>query len=202
MRRITQLMLHWFWVVGLVFFTIVSLSGQKGQPILLKKGTEVNLRLVQSVNSSNVERGNIIQLEAEIDVIGSKGIPVIKTGSYAIGIIKAVRKKGILGRPGKLVIEAISVKAVDGSTVELLGRALIKKGNKKTGLALAVGFLSGVASGIISSQNKSPSFNYSIGVAGSAAGLFVSGTPAEAKVGAEALYAKVKEDYIILVQPF
>ena len=42
---------------------------QFGDTILVKKGTEVNLRLLEIVHSEDLEKGHFVDLEVDIDVI-------------------------------------------------------------------------------------------------------------------------------------
>ncbi len=163
------------------------------EKVLVKRGTEVNLKIVAPINSQEVENGNVVQLAADIDVITDEGHRVIKTGEYATGIVQKVQKKGLFGKRAVLEIMPVSVKAIDGSTIPLTGTPLIKKGKNRSLLSVLVGVLSGaIASFVMGLSNDDSSFNPA-GMGFAVAGIFVKGSSIEIPIG-EPLLAKVRED--------
>ena len=181
-----------------IVVSFVSLQAQESKSVLLLKGTEVNLKLAEPVNSAFLEKNNIVQLEVAIDVIGAGGIVVAQTGTYATGIVKKVQKKGVFGKNAKLEIEAISVKAMDGSSIPLEGRPLLKKGKKRTGMAVFIGTIAGASTGFILGANKENLSFEPAGLGAVSVGFFVQGSSVEIPLW-EPLVAIVKNDCTIYI---
>jgi hypothetical protein len=89
--------------------------------IKLKKGTEVDLALLEPVSSATATKGQQIRFAVtqEVRANGLVGPVVIPKGALATGVVKKVRK-GIKGkRDGYLEIEPQKVQIANGSWLKL-----------------------------------------------------------------------------------
>jgi hypothetical protein len=108
--------------------TIVeTTANQEGTYFTLRKGTTITLRLVEAVNSKEMDQGNLVNLEVYGDVMVD-GMVLIATGTYAEGEIVKKRKPGVFGRGAVIHVNAGNLRTVDGQRI-----GLRSKGVKKTG---------------------------------------------------------------------
>jgi hypothetical protein len=105
--------------------------------VLLKEGTEIELKLRDKLTSRTAVEGDQVNLTLEQDLkVGE--ITVARAGSVAVATVSHAEKAGILGRPGDLGLRLEYLKA-DDSTVRLRGaKAKQGKGREGTAVALAV----------------------------------------------------------------
>ncbi len=210
-RRIAALLLLVSFSFGSFHLSAVGKLGPipgQAQQVIVKQGTEVNLKLVEPVNSQRVEEDNVVAMEVDIDVITSEGKKVIVTGAYATGVVKKVKKKGIWGKAARLELEAVSVKAVDGSTIPLESKTLTKKGKNRTLIAVGAAVAASVLAvvGIKQFQDNNNNGQGDGGGSGAAGwgflgiGFFISGSSIEIPIG-ESLLAQVSEDRVVTLNP-
>lgn len=182
------------------------LSPVATEKVVLKRGTPVTLRLLQDVNSVNIEENNLIELEVALDVVVNTQA-VIATGAYAEGFVAEVKKKRLLGRGASLEIRASSAQAVDGQRVILIGQPLVKKADRKKRrfalslLWIGLGLVFGGGIGAIAAAIGSNSIGgwmvvLFIGLFPLLGGILSSGREAELPLGTR-LSATVAEEIVI-----
>ena len=86
--------------------------------IEIPDGTEVKLRLLETVSSSTAKTDDRVRFEAVDDILVD-GKVVIAKGSQARGVVTEAERKKSFGRGGKLDFTIDSVKAVDGQDIRL-----------------------------------------------------------------------------------
>ena len=110
--------------------------------VTLKEGTEVNLKLAQTLSSKTAAVGDSVEMVLDQDLIIDKTL-VAKKGSRALATVSNAKKAGMAGRGGELNLRLEYVKAGD-TKVKLRGTQA-KNGDNKTGatvgLVLAFGVL-------------------------------------------------------------
>jgi hypothetical protein len=118
-------------------FTFAALAQQ---PVVLREGTEVRLRFVDSLSSKTAVLDDPVALEVTDDVrVGDA--TVIHAGAHALGFVSNAKKSGMLGKPGELNIRLESVKAGD-TKVHIRGTKG-REGDGKVGEAVALTVLFG-----------------------------------------------------------
>jgi hypothetical protein len=83
-------------------------------------GTEVDLKLAETVSSARAMEGQRIRFTVAKDV-AIDGYVVIQAGSLAIGTITKASPKKWAGRSGKLEMSLQNVTAIDGTKIDLSG---------------------------------------------------------------------------------
>ena len=134
-------------VVNFLFaFNTIMATGPAGNPpadsasynetltTTLERGTNIVLRLPEAVSSADVNRGDVIQLEVYIDV-NVDGKTVLRTGQFASGNVRKVKKANKFGAGGKLVLEGLHVRTVDGQIILLEGGTISRDGKSRRALA-------------------------------------------------------------------
>ncbi len=86
--------------------------------VKLVEGTEVRLKLMETINSGTAQAGQTVSFQV-LDEVKVDGVLVITEGAPAWGVIVEAEGKKTLGRGGKLSIRVDYVKAVDGSKIPL-----------------------------------------------------------------------------------
>lgn len=109
--------------------------------VKLADGEKVRLVLMEDISSSTANQGDRVSLSAAEDLKVGEVILIAK-GATAIGTIAEAKKKGMLGRGGKLTMAMEYVKAVDGQNVRLRASAG-REGDDKVGKTVAVAVLAG-----------------------------------------------------------
>lgn len=100
----------------------------------LRRGTTVPVRLVDEVKSKG--KGAVAAI-VDGDVYAPDGKLLIKQGEVVNLQVQRKRARGC-GIPGRLTINVVSTKAVDGQTVSMEG-TLAEKGRGRIGLAVGLG---------------------------------------------------------------
>jgi hypothetical protein len=83
-------------------------------------GTEVDLKLAETISSARAMEGQRIRFKVAKDVVVD-GYVVIQTGSLAIGTVTKASPKKWAGRSGKLEMSLQNVTAIDGTKIDLSG---------------------------------------------------------------------------------
>jgi hypothetical protein len=83
-------------------------------------GTEVDLKLAETISSARAMEGQRIRFKVAKDVVVD-GYVVIQTGSLAIGTVTKASPKKWAGRSGKLEMSLQNVNAIDGTKIDLSG---------------------------------------------------------------------------------
>ena len=114
----------------LLFFSFTAVLNAQS---VLKSGSVVTLRFVESVNSQSTSTSVVVAQDVKVG-----DVTFISAGTPAIAQVTGVKRRGC-GRAGTVSVEFISTKAVDGSQVNLLGGKISREGKNKKGLAIGLG---------------------------------------------------------------
>ncbi len=130
-----------FWAMWFLNFSFTATAAYTAlaKQVKLPAGTPVILRLPTSIDSQSVRQGDTITFEVARNVTVD-GKLVIRQGAIATGVVASVEKPGIIGEPGKLMVNIQRVKAVDGQEVPLRA-SLSEEGKNKQLTALLIGIL-------------------------------------------------------------
>lgn len=122
---------------ALLIQTTITGWAQSTDKLKVEEGTQVRLRLMQTINSGNVQVGQTISFEVLDNVTVNEQI-VIKEGAPAWGMVEEAEGKKSFGRGGKLKIRLDYAKAVDGTKIPL--RANASQDGKGKGMGTGVAF--------------------------------------------------------------
>ena len=104
--------------------------------IVIKRGTEVLVKIMQRVKSNKVHEGEVLRFSVERSVKNDDGFVLIQEGAFAYGVVTKAAKAGIFGAGGKLGITINSVEAYNGKIVQLTGNN-DNDGESATGASVA-----------------------------------------------------------------
>lgn len=88
------------------------------EPVLLRDGTRVTVRLMEDVSSATAKEGDILAFEVMEDIVVD-GKLLVKQGTPARGTVITAQAKRRMGRSGNLSYAVTETKAVDNSVVRL-----------------------------------------------------------------------------------
>jgi uncharacterized Zn-binding protein involved in type VI secretion len=94
-------------------------------------GTPVSLRVQERIHPSTNQVGQSVVLVADRDVV-VEGKVVVRAGARATAEVTRSTKRGEVGKPAEIAIEAKSVEAVDGTMLALDGTKLVAGESKQT----------------------------------------------------------------------
>jgi hypothetical protein len=115
-------------------------SATSSRAVLLKEGTEIELKLRDAITSKTAVEGDLVNLILDQDLrVGA--MTVARAGSVAVATVSHAGKAGMLGRPGDLGLRLEYLRASD-SSVRLRGTKG-KQGKGKEGAAVALTVLFG-----------------------------------------------------------
>lgn len=103
-------------------------------PILLREGTVITLELYETVSSKNRRAGDLVEMGVYKAYI-TEGQTLIRENAYAEGKVVLAQRKGVFGRPGRIVVSAVNVEAVDNQRVALVGQQIDPPGESRRMLA-------------------------------------------------------------------
>jgi hypothetical protein len=108
--------------------------------IMVKRGTDVELRFDQAVSSKTAKAGDRVKLHVAKDIVVD-GKTVVKSGAAVAGVISQVDKKDRFGKNARIRLTLEPVKAVNGQMLTLQPREKGKmlQGSKTDKAALASG---------------------------------------------------------------
>lgn len=158
---------------------LTGLSAQS-QPLRLPMGTPVSLELITDLDPRDLEEGYVIDLQVRVNVV-INGEVMVRTGAYAEGVIRELEHPRSFGRPGRMVIEATLMQAIDGQLVPLHGEAVAREGDGKRGAALGAPALIAGSGLLFSTPLTLPALGL---------GFFIKGRPARLSRGL-VLHARV-----------
>lgn len=126
-----------FGVLAGVLSLGLSLAAQTptADMVALKEGTEVKLKLAESLSSKTAAEGDAVNLELAED-LKAGDVVVAKAGAMAVGEVTRAKKAGRVGKPGELNIRLNYLKVGD-NRVRLRG-SKGKEGQGKEGTAIAL----------------------------------------------------------------
>ena len=102
--------------------------------VMLPAGTPVHLVTVDAVDSRSAKQGQRFALRIDEDVSVGTTV-VIQRGTAAVGEVEAVSGKGMVGKPGKLVLRPLFVE-IAGQRVNLVGVNEERGKDATTGVAV------------------------------------------------------------------
>lgn len=105
-------------LTGTLLFGLALLAFTPAQAANIPDGTEVNVRLLETVSSLTAQIEDTVLFEAAEDVVVD-GATVIAKGARGRGTVKRAQKSKSFGRRGKLDFTIDVVEAVDGSNAPL-----------------------------------------------------------------------------------
>jgi hypothetical protein len=115
-------------------------SATSSRAVLLKEGTEIKLKLRDTITSKTAVEGDLVNLILDQDLkVGE--MTIARAGSVAVATVSHAGKAGMLGRPGDLGLRLEYLRAND-SSVRLRGTKG-KQGKGKEGTAVALTVLFG-----------------------------------------------------------
>lgn len=122
-----------------VIITLLSLqlsTFAQAQKVKLEEGSQIRLRLMESLNSATAQVGQTVAFEV-LDPVVVEGTVVVAEGASAWAtIIEAATKKSF-GRAGKLSFRLDYVKAVDGNKIPLRASS-VNKGEGRGATSTAI----------------------------------------------------------------
>jgi len=92
------------------------------QPFTIREGTAVVLETLEGMTSGAVPRGSTVRYKAK-EVLGPGGQVLIPYGANGYGKVTESRRRGMLGRQGRLSFTVEFVEAADGTQVPLRAKA-------------------------------------------------------------------------------
>ena len=100
-------------------FAQPAFSGENN--ILIERGTEVMVRIVERLKSNTAKVGQTIHFVVEREIKNADGRVLIRDGASAYGRVTQAAKAGFFGAKGKLAVTIDYVEAYDGTNVYLSG---------------------------------------------------------------------------------
>jgi hypothetical protein len=88
-------------------------------PVVLKEGTEVQLKFAQAISSRTAVTGDSVSLTLGRDLLVGE-VVVARTGAKALGTVSDAKKAGMRGKAGELDVRIVSLTAGD-KTIRLTG---------------------------------------------------------------------------------
>ncbi len=140
----------------------MSFPGGKisGESVVIESNTEIKLKLIEKIDSSATQKGELIPFEIAEDIVVD-GKLVIPAGAKSKMRVTEIEKAGKFGKPGEVKVEFLPLRAIDGTVVKLIrDEELMTKRSRQ--LALGAGVLGAIV------------FNSPLGFALS---YFVKGSP-------------------------
>lgn len=115
---------------------------QTSQPakLVIKEGTDVNLKFAQDLSSKTAQDGDPVNLVLADD-LKVDGVTVAKAGAVALGTVTHAKKAGMMGRAGELDMRLDYV--VVGDSRMMIRGTKGKEGQGKEGTAVALTVLFG-----------------------------------------------------------
>jgi len=115
----------------------ISKSPLYAETISVTPGISVTLQFRDTVSTMEARVGSQIALSVLDGIyIGDK--IVVAPGAEAIGTVRQSKPNGMFGSPGSITIEAVSVRAVDGTQIPVHG-SVSREGKSNALLAIAAG---------------------------------------------------------------
>jgi predicted DNA-binding antitoxin AbrB/MazE fold protein len=106
--------------------------------ITLGEGTEVEIKLIEELDSKNARIGDPVRLRVNEDIY-CENILVIREGTKVKASVTVAEKKGMLGKPGKVDFSLNSVTSIEGREIPL--RAVKNNEGKNRQVGVVAGTL-------------------------------------------------------------
>jgi hypothetical protein len=128
--------------VGIGVLSALSPTISFAAAVKIADGTEVPLKLKHDLASGRSKVGEEVRAEVRRDVKGPNGEVVIARGAQAIGKVTESRGSRAFGGRGKLEFTIETVKAVDGTEINLRGSQASKGRSGSTAAVATIAFVS------------------------------------------------------------
>lgn len=127
--------------LSLLIATGPALASAGTMTKVLPEGTRVYIRLDQAVSGKrgHAEPGDQVQCSVWRDV-ELQGIVLVKAGTHGNCKVESVKHANIAGIKGKIVIDALDIKTVDGQALQLTG-GYNKEGKSRMALSISLGVI-------------------------------------------------------------
>lgn len=136
MRRIAILLIFAMLFTPNLAIADEAIKPVSDTPIVIDKGTEVLLKVIDKLKSSELSKGQIIQFLVEKAVKDKEGHVLIEDDAKAYGTVAQATKAGFFGTSGKLAISVDKVESFNGKDIPLTG-SKGDEGSSSTGAVVA-----------------------------------------------------------------
>lgn len=160
---------------------------KKERKITIKRGTKITLQLNDNVSSQENELGNVVEMMVMMDV-KVNGKTVVASGTFAEGLVTDARRAGIFGKGGRIELEGINIRSIDGQRIPIKSVKVKKQGKNRKGMAWGMSILIPAAGILMGTPMLAP---FAI------VGLFVKGREIDIEAGT-LVTAKILEDVIVI----
>lgn len=106
-------------MIAVCAFTFLCVGIAQAAPVKIAERTPVKVRLLQTLTSGKAQEGQAVEFEVRDKVLGPNGELLAGVGAKASGKVTLSKKRGMLGKSGKLEFTVDSMQAVDGTQVPL-----------------------------------------------------------------------------------
>ena len=151
-----------------------------GDTIVFESNTELKLKLNEKLDSTVVQKGEIIDFEIAKNVEVDNKLVIPKSTPGKMRVIK-VEEAGQFGKPAKIELEFLGLRAIDGTVIELKRANKEFNEEKSRQYAIGAGFLGAIV------------FSSPLGIAVS---YFVPGSSESYEAGSELTVLTVNENEI------
>lgn len=133
-----------------------DLTGPSGGPDV-SAGTEVRVRLKQTLKSGRDKKGDAVRFEVAADVRAADGTVLIPAGTPATGVVEQSSRAGRFGRGGRLRLTCDAVHPAQGAPIPLRALAPLTR-TAGSAVGLLAGGLAGAATAVVLNQPTEPLF--------------------------------------------
>ena len=113
--------------------------------VVLERGTEVQIRVVDRIKSNKVKKGQVLTFVVDKTVHDANGFAAVAAGAPAYGTVTGASKAGMFGKRGTLAITIDRAVAWNGKDVPLTSAASDKGDNNTAVVATAALFVTAPA---------------------------------------------------------
>ncbi len=124
----------------IIALLVISGWASASHPVTIPEGTDVHLRMLETVSSANAVEGQRFNLEVDGD-LRVNGELVVPSGTKAVGTVVAAKKRGFMGRGGDLNVSLDYI--ILGEQRIRLRATTGKEGKDKVGTAVVLTVLFG-----------------------------------------------------------
>lgn len=109
--------------------------------VTVPERTEVRVSLRQDLKSGASKEGAEVPFEVDRDVYGPNNKLLIRAGTPAYGKVTESKRRGILGKSGKINFTCDYIRLPDGTRIALRSESLRKAGKDNQGASIAAAIL-------------------------------------------------------------
>jgi hypothetical protein len=131
-------------IAVVMVLVLLAVAVRAVEPVKLAEGTVINLKLLEEMRSGKTPKGSSVKMEVAKDITGPGGVVLISKGSKATGTVTYSKKRGMLGKNGKLEFTVDATTSVDGKQIPLRA-TLENSGKSNKGAVIASALLLSLA---------------------------------------------------------